>query len=142
MVAEIDVILAELEEVPYLRTIPGLGWASVAGLLAHVGPVSLAALEDQDQRDAAGALVGWILGPPAKTRRRAKGPPKPLLTPEERRAHRRASVARYVGKTGAKRHAARAGAGCNCGPDGGPRPRGARGRHRYTCPASANFGPK
>src|SRR5262245_44997944 len=38
--AEIDSVLAELEEVPYLRTIPGLGWASVAGLLAHVGTIS------------------------------------------------------------------------------------------------------
>ena len=38
--AEIDVVLAELAEVPYLRTIPGLGWASVAGLLAHVGAIT------------------------------------------------------------------------------------------------------
>src|SRR5215470_16389308 len=38
--AEIDTVLAELEEVPYLRTIPGLGWASVAGLLAHVGTIT------------------------------------------------------------------------------------------------------
>jgi transposase len=40
LVAEIDVVLAELAEVPYLRTIPGLGWASVAGLLAHVGAIT------------------------------------------------------------------------------------------------------
>ena len=32
---EVDALLADLEETPYLRTIPGLGWASVAGLLAH-----------------------------------------------------------------------------------------------------------
>jgi hypothetical protein len=38
--AEIDVMLAELEEAQYLRTIPGLGWASVAGLLAHVGAIT------------------------------------------------------------------------------------------------------
>jgi transposase len=38
--AEIDIVLAELEEVQYLRTIPGLGWASVAGLLAHVGAIT------------------------------------------------------------------------------------------------------
>ena len=38
--AEIDIVLAELAEVPYLRTIPGLGWASVAGLLAHVGAIT------------------------------------------------------------------------------------------------------
>jgi len=40
VVAEIDVLLAELDEVQYLRTIPGLGWASVAGLLAHVGAIT------------------------------------------------------------------------------------------------------
>jgi len=38
--SEIDALLAELEEVRYLRTIPGLGWASVAGLLAHVGDIA------------------------------------------------------------------------------------------------------
>ena len=38
--AEIDVVLAELEAVPSLCTIPGLGWASVAGLLAHVGAIT------------------------------------------------------------------------------------------------------
>jgi transposase len=37
---EIDEVLAELEEARYLRTIPGLGWASVAGLLAHVGSIA------------------------------------------------------------------------------------------------------
>jgi len=40
LAAEIDSVVAELEEVPYLRTIPGLGWASVAGLLAHVGAIT------------------------------------------------------------------------------------------------------
>ncbi len=37
---EVDALLADLEETPYLRTIPGLGWASVAGLLAHVGAIT------------------------------------------------------------------------------------------------------
>jgi transposase len=37
---EIDAVLADLEEARYLRTIPGLGWASVAGLLAHVGAIT------------------------------------------------------------------------------------------------------
>ena len=37
---EIDGLLAELEEARYLRTIPGLGWASAAGLLAHVGAIT------------------------------------------------------------------------------------------------------
>jgi len=38
--AEIDSMLAELEEVPSLRPIPGLGWTSVAGLLAPVGAIT------------------------------------------------------------------------------------------------------
>jgi hypothetical protein len=38
--AEIDAVLAAPEEVPYLRAIPGLGWASVAGLLAQVGAIT------------------------------------------------------------------------------------------------------
>src|SRR5258708_21796259 len=37
---EVDALLADLQETPYLRTIPGLGWASVAGLLAHVGAIT------------------------------------------------------------------------------------------------------
>lgn len=37
--AEIDVLLDKLEEPRYLRTIPGLGWTSVAGLVAHVGTI-------------------------------------------------------------------------------------------------------
>jgi transposase len=37
--AEIDLLLMEVDEAQYLRTIPGLGWASVAGLLAHVGAI-------------------------------------------------------------------------------------------------------
>src|SRR5262245_15579056 len=37
--AEIDMLLTEIDEARYLRTIPGLGWASVAGLLAHVGAI-------------------------------------------------------------------------------------------------------
>jgi transposase len=37
---EIDRLLAELDEARYLRTIPGLGWTSVAGLVAHVGAIA------------------------------------------------------------------------------------------------------
>ena len=37
---EINALLAELEEPHYLRTIPGLGWASVAGLIAHIGAIA------------------------------------------------------------------------------------------------------
>ncbi len=37
--AEVESLLAGLEEAQYLRTIPGLGWASVAGILAHVGSI-------------------------------------------------------------------------------------------------------
>jgi len=40
IVVAADGLLAELEEARYLRTIPGLGWASVAGLLAHVGAIA------------------------------------------------------------------------------------------------------
>ena len=36
---EIDSILEHLEEARYLSTIPGLGWVSVAGLIAHIGCV-------------------------------------------------------------------------------------------------------
>lgn len=36
---EIDGILENIEEARYLRTIPGLGWATVAGLIAHIGCV-------------------------------------------------------------------------------------------------------
>jgi transposase len=37
--AEISVLLAGLEEARYLQTIPGLGWTSIAGLVAHIGPI-------------------------------------------------------------------------------------------------------
>jgi transposase len=36
---EIDSILENLEEARYLLTVPGLGWVSVAGLIAHIGSV-------------------------------------------------------------------------------------------------------
>ena len=36
---EIDGILEGIEETRYLSTIPGLGWATVAGLIAHIGCV-------------------------------------------------------------------------------------------------------
>lgn len=38
--AEVEQQLAGLDEAQYLRTIPGLGWASVAGILAHVGAIA------------------------------------------------------------------------------------------------------
>lgn len=38
--AKVDTLLVDLEETRYLRTIPGLGWASVAGLLAHIGAIT------------------------------------------------------------------------------------------------------
>jgi transposase len=37
---EIEAQLAELPEAVHLATIPGLGWASVAGILAHVGHIA------------------------------------------------------------------------------------------------------
>jgi transposase len=36
---EIDDMLEGIEEARYLRTIPGLGWVSVTGLIAHIGCV-------------------------------------------------------------------------------------------------------
>jgi transposase len=36
---EIDAQLEALEETRYLRTIPGLGWTSVAGFIAHIGAI-------------------------------------------------------------------------------------------------------
>lgn len=105
------------------------------GLVAHCDGAALATLEDQDQRDAAGALVGWLLGPPKKAgRARAKGPPRPLLTAEQRAANRRVVVARCVKRASVARDTARLRSGCSCGPDGGPRLTGARGRHRRLCP--------
>jgi transposase len=37
--SEIEALLAEIEEARWLATIPGLGFASVAGIIAHVGPI-------------------------------------------------------------------------------------------------------
>lgn len=37
--AEIQVLLAEIDEAPHLATLPGIGWVSVAGIIAHVGPI-------------------------------------------------------------------------------------------------------
>jgi transposase len=37
---EINALLDPLDEPRYLRTIPGLGWASVAGLIAHIGAIA------------------------------------------------------------------------------------------------------
>jgi transposase len=36
---EVETQLAALDEARHLRTIPGLGWVSVAGLLAHIGNI-------------------------------------------------------------------------------------------------------
>jgi len=36
---EIEVLLEKIEEARWLATIPGLGFASVAGIIAHVGPI-------------------------------------------------------------------------------------------------------
>jgi len=122
------------------RVVPGKGGGITdaqanAGLASHVESASFALLADQDQRDAVGALVGWILGPPKKKRRRRKkgdGAPKPEPTPEEveERARKR-ELATPEGRL--KRRAEKR---CNCGPDGGPRPIGIKGRHPRTCPAA------
>lgn len=38
--AEIEALLGEIEEARWLATIPGLGFASVAGIIAHTGPIA------------------------------------------------------------------------------------------------------
>jgi transposase len=37
--AELEGLLASIEEATYLRTLPGMGLATVAGLIAHIGPI-------------------------------------------------------------------------------------------------------
>lgn len=37
---EIEALLSEIEEARWLQTIPGLGFASVAGIIAHTGPIA------------------------------------------------------------------------------------------------------
>lgn len=36
---EIQALLADIEEAPYLATIPALAWPTIAGLLAEIGPI-------------------------------------------------------------------------------------------------------
>ena len=36
---EVEALLGEIEEARWLATIPGLGFASVAGIIAHTGPI-------------------------------------------------------------------------------------------------------
>lgn len=110
-----------------------------AALAPHVDPAGRwPLLSDQHRRDAAGAIVGHLLGSPGRGRRiRAHGSgPRPLLTAEERIAHRRAAVARHLAKNGAATAAAASAGGCTCGPDGAPRPIGSKGRHRAACPVA------
>ena len=38
--AEVELLLGEIEEARWLATIPGLGFASVAGIIAHIGPIA------------------------------------------------------------------------------------------------------
>jgi transposase len=38
--AEVEALLGQIEEARWLATIPGLGFASVAGIIAHVGPIA------------------------------------------------------------------------------------------------------
>jgi transposase len=37
--SEIHALLAEIDEAQYLATLPGIGWVSVAGMIAHIGPI-------------------------------------------------------------------------------------------------------
>lgn len=113
----------------------GIGNAEArAGLATWLDPLGAwPLLADQHRVDAAGALVGWLLGPAkAKRRRRSGRPSPPPLTPAEQTAlaERRALA------TPAGRLARRALLNCTCGPNATPRPPGIRGRHPSTCPAA------
>lgn len=133
---------------------------SNAALTARVDPETWARLADQDQRDAAGALVGFLLGGatagprparrrlgPIRDRRKDQSTPNiRSLPPEERariRADRKAAAkvkdkVRFQLAAGpdAPARLARAATDCTCGPNGTPRPTSATGRHRRGCPVA------
>lgn len=107
------------------------------GLRVHVTEEGWEALNDQHQRDAAGALVGVLLPAPVRIyRRRARDNtdrPMVLLGKEERR--RRALASWRTSKRKARGSLDRlAGTTCNCGPDGAPKV--GAGRHKSTCPSA------
>jgi len=94
-----------------------------------------------DDRDAAGAIVGYLLPAPKRTRKRRAGsagkaaPPAPRKTPEEKRASAAARLMRHRGKANAFAGMSLIeleAAGCVCFV--GRARRG--GRHRAGCPAA------
>lgn len=131
-----------------------------AALSGRVDPETWARLADQDQRDAAGALVGHLLGGatvgprparrrlgPIRDRRKDQSTPNiRTLPPEEQariRADRKAAAkvkdkVRFQLAAGpdAPARLARAATDCTCGPNGTPRPTSATGRHRRECPVA------
>lgn len=129
--------------------------AANAGLEVHVDPAAWALLTDQDQRDAAGALVGHLLPAPRRVfasrhklrdRRGDRSAPHPAaLSPDAIKAARAArwsanaprrralTLARVRKHRGARE---RLSAACTCGPGGQPRPPDRRGRHKFGCGAA------
>lgn len=125
------------------------------GLLVHVDPESWGRLADQDQRDAAGVLVGHLLPAPRRLlaarrgklrdRRKDQSTPHPsLLTPEAREGLRAARHAAALPRLRERkrltmrrlRGTAERAAACRCGPGGQPRDVSTRGRHKAACPAA------
>lgn len=134
--------------------------ASNAGLPAHVDPETWGRLADQDQRDAVGALVGYLLGGapagprparrrlgPIRDRRKDQSTPNIRSLPPEDQARIRAESKaaargrqrdyfRSAGPPGSAERLARTDTDCTCGPGGAPRLLGMGGRHRRACPVA------
>lgn len=90
-------------------------------------------LSDQHRVDATGAVLGWLLGPTAKARkahvRRERQTQEQIE--DTKLAKEQSAAVKGWEKWRAKVRAT----GCNCGPNGGPKPFGVRGPHRLDCRA-------
>jgi hypothetical protein len=114
-----------------------------AGLQEHLAPGSWTRLVSQDERDAAGAILGVLLPAPRRVvkrrNRHAPTPPKSTPTPEQidARRVRRREQDRNVHRAlrGSTPLTDRPDAGCSCteGHNGG-------GRHRSGCPLAPDAG--
>lgn len=143
-----------IPRLPELVTIPRARWAhrvvphtsggitddaANEGLQVHITPDSWEqwlsggeAIERQDKRDAAGAIVGWLLPAPRRARKpvETKRAPLPAMTQEQKLARRRAQTLERVHRCRAPEVAERVAAGCLCfigRTHGG-------GRHKAGCP--------